>query len=94
MASPIMDRINDLATQHKLNNPLLSTPKIPPLSLETIAEIDSVAANVDSSVDSASNTSNETVTDSKEIKRLSKAERAATRAARLAIKAAAKIENE
>lgn len=93
MASPIMDRINDLATQHKLNNPLLSTPKIPPLSLETIAEIDSVAANVDSSVDSASNTSNETVTDSKETKRLSKAERAAHRAARLAIKAA-KIENE
>jgi hypothetical protein len=88
MASPIMDRINDLATQHKLNNPLLSTPKIPPLSLETITEIDSAAANVDSGAGSVSNSSEETVTDSVssgiEDRRAHQAARAAARAAKKA----------
>jgi hypothetical protein len=77
-----MSKINSAATEIKLNS-LPATP----ISVETLAAIDSAAANVDSGAGSVSNSSEETVTSVSsgiEDRRAHQAARAAARAAKKA----------
>lgn len=77
-----MSKVNYAATEFKLNS-LPATP----ISVETLAAIDSAAANVDSGAGSVSNSSEETVTSVSsgiEDRRAHQAARAAARAAKKA----------